>query len=91
MFDKGSFHWYIQRSSALFLFFGFSLSIFFNLVNVFFLSLFLIVLVFHIEMGIETFICDYMHDPFSIFVSEVFLDLFVIFGIKSVFLLLLFL
>lgn len=91
MFNKGSFHWYVQRFTALCLFSGFSLLLFFGSLTVFFISLFLIVLLFHIEVGIETFICDYMHDSFSVFISEVLLDLFVIFSIKSVFLLIIFL
>lgn len=91
MFDKGSFHWYVQRITALILFSIFSCLIFFNSINVFFISLVLVILLFHIEAGIETFIYDYMHDSFSIFVSEILLDLLVIFSIKSVFLLIIFL
>lgn len=91
MFDKGSFHWYVQRFTAITLFLIFSSLIFFSSINIFFVSFFLIVLLFHIEAGIETFIYDYMHDPFSLFVSEVLLDLLVIFSIKSVFLLIIFL
>ncbi len=91
MFNKGSFHWYVQRLTAIVLFLSFSSLIFFYSTNVFFFAPFLIILLFHIEAGVETFIYDYMHDPFSIFVSEVMLDLLVIFSIKSVFLLIIFL
>ena len=91
MFDKGSFHWYVQRFTAFTLFLAFSFFIFFNSINVFLISLFVIILLFHIETGIETFIYDYMHDPFSIFISELLLDLLIIFSIKSVFLLIIFL
>lgn len=91
MLGKGSFHWYVQRFTAIILFLTFSSVVFFNSINIFFISLFLIILLFHIEAGIETFIHDYMHDLFSIFISEILLDLLIIFSLKSVFLLIIFL
>lgn len=91
MSNKGSFHWYIQRFTAIILFFCFSLLVCFSSLNFFVVSLFLILLFFHIEVGIETFMYDYMHDSFSIFISEILLDLMIIFSIKSIFLFIIFL
>ena len=88
-FNKGSFHWYIQRLTALFLFLF--LFFVFNWSDIFFGSLFFIVLFFHIEAGIETFLFDYLHNIFSIFISEILLDFLIIFSLKSIFLLIIFL
>jgi succinate dehydrogenase hydrophobic anchor subunit len=87
--NKGFFHWYIQRLTALFLFLF--IFIFFNWYSVFFGSLFLITLFFHIKVGLETFLFDYMHSLFLIFISETLLDFLIIFIIKSIFLLIIFL
>lgn len=88
---KGSFHWYIQRFSAIVLFFSCFLLIFSNFVNIFLMAFLFLFLLFHIEAGLENFICDYMHNEFSIFISKIFLDLLIIFSLKSVFLFIIFL
>nr|YP_009476647.1 succinate:cytochrome c oxidoreductase subunit 4 [Storeatula sp. CCMP1868]AVM81140.1 succinate:cytochrome c oxidoreductase subunit 4 [Storeatula sp. CCMP1868] len=84
--NKGSFHWYIQRFSAILLFFFFIALFLFDVFNIVIGLFILILLTFHIEAGLETFIIDYMHTPFSLFISELLVDLFVVFFIKSFFL-----
>ncbi len=91
MFNKGSFHWYVQRFTAIVLFLCFNLFVCFSNLNLFICTSFLILLLLHLEVGIENFIYDYMHDSFSIFISLILLDLLIIFSTKSIFFFVIFL
>jgi succinate dehydrogenase hydrophobic anchor subunit len=88
---NGSFHWYIQRFSALILFLTFFSLISFNFLSTSLTAFLFLFVLFHAEVGIENFIQDYMHDDFSIFISKLLLDLLVIFSLKSVFFFIIFL
>nr|YP_009476710.1 succinate:cytochrome c oxidoreductase subunit 4 [Proteomonas sulcata]AVM81203.1 succinate:cytochrome c oxidoreductase subunit 4 [Proteomonas sulcata] len=83
-------HWAIQRSSAITLFVSL-MSIFIFSTNGFligFLTLFIVLI--HFESGVETIINDYTHNPASIEMSFLLLDLLIIYVSKSIFLVALF-
>lgn len=79
----GLVHWLIQRFSAILMF----ILLFFYFDNIFVFSLFLIILSYHIFVGIETLLNDYIHDIDLLFFGYVFLRLFILFLLKIILLL----
>jgi succinate dehydrogenase hydrophobic anchor subunit len=59
-FSAGFFHWFLQRCTAIFLFF-LVLSFFFLNLKILYVSFF-IFLGIHLKLGIENLINDYCHD-----------------------------
>ena len=59
-FLQGFFHWFIQRTSALFIILFIFISLFFFNLYLFLLSFFILTL--HVFAGIETLVYDYIHD-----------------------------
>jgi len=83
MFHGGFLHWFTQRTSACFLIVGvISISLLDNLI----LGCFTILIAFiHFEAGIHTIVSDYMHDSKSKLISNVSIDLLIIYLVKTVF------
>ena len=84
VFDKGFFHWFAQRVSAVILLLLIVLLAIFNSPFLGFI-LYLILLV-HFEMGVHTIISDYMHDFTSKLLTNISIDLLIISLVKSFFL-----
>ena len=84
IFDKGFFHWVVQRLSAVILLLFIVLLVTFNSSFLGF-TLYLALLV-HFEMGIHTIISDYMHDFTSKLLTNIIIDLLIISLVKSFFL-----
>jgi len=81
----GYLHWLTQRISALAAL-TFLISIFFINIDIFLLLL-LVVLSFHLSVGIQTLLDDYVHDHVLHLMGVFFLRLMVIFFFKSIFIL----
>lgn len=81
----GYLHWLIQRISAL-VALTFLISIFIINADIFLLLL-LLVLSFHLFVGIQTLLDDYVHDYVLHLMGIFFLRLMVIFFLKSIFIL----
>jgi len=80
-FDIG--HWIIQRLTALFLIVLSIISFVYN--SLFLFILFIVILSFHIFVGLSVLVHDYMHDnSLSLYVT-VFIRIFVIYFLKSIF------
>ena len=84
IFDKGFFHWFAQRVSAVILLLFIVLLVIFNSPVLGF-ALYLVLLV-HFEMGVHTIISDYMHDYTSKLLTNISIDLLIIALVKSFFL-----
>ena len=86
MFNQGFLHWFTQRTSAC------SLIVSVVCVSIFdslFLALIvMLIVVIHFESGIHTLVSDYMHDPKSKLVSNLSIDLLIIYLAKTVFIIL---
>ena len=82
--QKGFFHWFAQRVSAVILLLLIVLLAIFNSPFLGFI-LYLILLV-HFEMGVHTIISDYMHDLTSKLLTNISIDLLIISLVKSFFL-----
>lgn len=76
----GLFHWLTQRISAVLMIF--LLIIFFN--NIFYFSLFLIILCYHVFVGIETFFDDYIHNINFFSFCVLFLRILFLFLVKMI-------
>jgi len=86
MFSKGFLHWFTQRTSACLLL---TSVICVSISNSLFLGFIgLILVLIHFEAGVHTIISDYMHEPKSKLVSDVSVDLLIIYLTKTLFLLL---
>jgi succinate dehydrogenase hydrophobic anchor subunit len=81
----GFLHWSTQRLSALTIIFAISISIAFD--NLYFFLVFLILVVFHLSVGIRTLIDDYIHDDVCFLLSTTFLRIISIFLFKTIFIL----
>lgn len=88
MFRRGFLHWFTQRTSACFLIAGIiSIILFDN----FILACFTILIVLiHFEAGVHTIVSDYMHDSKSKLISNVSIDLLIIYLVKTVFVIFIF-
>ena len=84
IFDKGFFHWFAQRVSAVILLLFIVLLVIFNSPVLGF-ALYLVLLV-QFEMGVHTIISDYMHDYTSKLLTNISIDLLIIALVKSFFL-----
>jgi succinate dehydrogenase hydrophobic anchor subunit len=84
IFDKGFFHWFVQRLSAVILLLLIVLLVTFN--SSFPGFILYLVLLAHFEMGIHTIISDYMHDFTSKLLTNITIDLLIISLVKSFFL-----
>ena len=81
----GMLHWLVQRFSAGVLLF---LLIFcFN--NVFCSTLFFVILSFHIFVGMQTLLDDYVHDLDLFYCGFFYLRIFILFLLKSIFIIIL--
>jgi succinate dehydrogenase hydrophobic anchor subunit len=88
MFDKGFLHWFTQRTSACLLLGGIiSASVLDNLFLGFIVFFFILI---HFEAGIHTIISDYMHDYRSKLISNVSIDLLIIYLAKTVFIMMIY-
>jgi succinate dehydrogenase hydrophobic anchor subunit len=86
MFNQGFLHWFTQRTSACLLIVSVvCVSIFDSLFLAFIVML---IVVIHFESGIHTLVSDYMHDPKSKLVSNLSIDLLIIYLAKTVFIIL---
>jgi len=86
MFSKGFLHWFTQRTSACLLL---TSVICVSVSDSLFLGFIALILVLiHFEAGVHTIISDYMHEPKSKLVSNVSVDLLIIYLTKTLFLLL---
>jgi len=81
----GFLHWSIQRFSALIIIFTMSTSIIFD--NIYFFLILLILVVFHLSVGIRTLIDDYIHDNVCFLLCTTFLRIIGIFLFKTIFIL----
>ena len=81
----GYLHWLTQRISALVALILLT-SVFFIKPNIFFLLL-LVILCFHLCVGIQTLLDDYVHNHILHLTGVFFLRLMVIFSVKSIFIL----
>ncbi len=76
----GCIHWLIQRISAILMF----ILIFFYFDNVYIFSFIFIVLSYHLFVGIETLLNDYIHNVNLLFFGYVFLRIFILFLLKVI-------
>lgn len=81
----GFMHWFLQRISAICLLF--SLFILFILKNIAITTVLFILVFFHLKIGFETLIEDYIHDSYLKIFGGILLQLIVIYLIKFIFLL----
>lgn len=83
--SDGFLHWSIQRLSALTMIFSILATIVLD--NLYFFLIFLILVVFHLSLGIRTLIDDYIHDDVCFLLSTTFLRIISIFLFKTIFIL----
>lgn len=89
MFNRGFLHWFTQRTSACLLLVGIiSASLLDNLFLGFIVFFFVLI---HFEAGMHTIISDYMHDSRSKLISNVSIDLLIIYLAKTVFVMMIYL
>lgn len=86
MCDKGFLHWFTQRTSACLLIVSVvCISIWDSL---FLASFVMLIVLIHFEAGCHTLINDYMHDSKSKLISNLSIDLLIIYLAKTVFIIL---
>ena len=83
LFNQGFLHWFTQRTSACLLIISIISVTISDSLSLAFVSM-LIVLT-HFEAGIHTLVSDYMHDPKSKLISNLSIDLLIIYLAKTVF------
>ena len=83
LFNQGFLHWFTQRTSACLLIISIISVTISDSLSLDFVSM-LIVLT-HFEAGIHTLVSDYMHDPKSKLISNLSIDLLIIYLAKTVF------
>jgi succinate dehydrogenase hydrophobic anchor subunit len=80
LFSAGFFHWFLQRSTAVLLFFLISLSFFVQ--SFILISIFFIFLAIHLKLGIENLLNDYCHDKALKIFGTLLLRLLVLYILK---------
>ena len=83
LFIQGFLHWFTQRTSACLLIISIISVTISDSLSLAFVAM-LIVLT-HFEAGIHTLVSDYMHDPKSKLISNLSIDLLIIYLAKTVF------
>jgi succinate dehydrogenase hydrophobic anchor subunit len=83
LFNQGFLHWFTQRTSACLLIISIISVTISDSLSLAFVAM-LIVLT-HFEAGIHTLVSDYMHDPKSKLISNLSIDLLIIYLAKTVF------
>ena len=78
----GFFHWVAQRLTALSLLFTVFFTVLFN--NLYFFLIAVVLLTFHISVGIRTLIDDYIHDDLLFLISTTFLRIILLFLFKTI-------
>ena len=78
----GFLHWMIQRLTALGLLFSILFTVFFD--NLYFFLIAIVLLTFHISVGIRTLIDDYIHDDLLFLISTTFLRIILLFLFKTI-------
>jgi len=86
LFNQGFLHWFTQRTSACLLIISIISVTISDSLSLAFVAM-LIVLT-HFEAGIHTLVSDYMHDPKSKLISNLSIDLLIIYLAKTVFIIL---
>lgn len=87
-FNQGFLHWFTQRVSACFLVISILLIVASNNLFVGFGALLLVII--HLESGIHTIFSDYMHDIKSKLISNMIIDVSIIFFTKAFLIILIF-
>ena len=83
LFNQGFLHWFTQRTSACLLIISIISVTISDSLSLAFVAM-LIVLT-HFEAGIHTLVSDYMHDPKSKLITNLSIDLLIIYLAKTVF------
>ena len=83
LFNQGFLHWFTQRTSACLLIISIISVTISDSLSLAFVAM-LIVLT-HFEAGIHTLVSDYMHDPKSKLISNLSIDLLIMYLAKTVF------
>jgi len=78
----GFLHWVIQRLTALGLLFSILFTVLFD--NLYFFLIAIVLLTFHISVGIRTLIDDYIHDDLLFLISTTFLRIILLFLFKTI-------
>jgi len=87
MFNEGFLHWFTQRTSACLLIVG---VVCVSILDSLFLGfVVMLIALIHFEAGFHTLISDYMHDSKSKLISNLSIDLLIIYLAKTVFIILL--
>lgn len=86
LLNQGFLHWFTQRTSACLLIFSMVCIAISDNLSLAFVGILIVVI--HLEAGIHTLINDYMHDPKSKLISNVSVDLLIIYIAKTVFIIL---
>lgn len=86
MFDKGFLHWFTQRTSACLLIVSVGCILIWD--SLFLAFFVMLIVLIHFEAGLHTLINDYMHDSKSKLISNLSMDLLIIYLAKTVFIIL---
>jgi succinate dehydrogenase hydrophobic anchor subunit len=86
LFNQGFIHWFTQRTSACLLVVSIICVAVSN--NLFLAFVAMLIMLMHLETGIHTLISDYMHDLKSKLISNLSIDLLIIYLAKTVFIIL---
>ena len=83
LFNQGFLHWFTQRTSACLLIISIISVTISDSLSLAFVSMLIVLTNF--EAGIHTLVSDYMHDPKSKLISNLSIDLLIIYLAKTVF------
>ena len=86
LFNQGFLHWFTQRTSACLLIISIISVTISDSLSLAFVAM--LIFLTHFEAGIHTLVSDYMHDPKSKLISNLSIDLLIIYLAKTVFIIL---